>query len=100
MSSRLNVSIEKTATGYVVQSSDFEAQPIKIGTIESLMQTLQSLISTQLDERAEAETTGQSLLQLFDGINATLTAEEIQQLPHDGAEQHDHYLYGTSKRPT
>jgi predicted RNase H-like HicB family nuclease len=98
MSSRLNVSIEKTDRGYIIQSSEVEAQPIQAGTIESLMQTLQTLISTYLDDRMEAKTTGQSLLQLFESVNTTLSTEEIQQLPQDGAEQHDHYLYGSPKR--
>lgn len=98
MSSRLNVSIEKTDRGYIIQSSEVEAQSIQAGTIESLMQTLQTLISTYLDDRMEAQTTGQSLLQLFESVNTTLSTEEIQQLPQDGAEQHDHYLYGSPKR--
>jgi len=39
------------------------------------------------------------LLDLFDDITADMTADEIAQLPKDGAEQHDHYIYGTPKRP-
>jgi hypothetical protein len=33
-------------------------------------------------------------------ITRNMTPEEIAQLPTDGAEQHDHYIYGTPKRPT
>lgn len=33
-------------------------------------------------------------------ITRDMTEEEIAQLPRDGAEQHDHYIYGTPKRPT
>ncbi|MCY7391447.1 MAG: hypothetical protein LH647_08110 [Leptolyngbyaceae cyanobacterium CAN_BIN12] len=47
----------------------------------------------------EAETTGQSLLNLFDSLIAGMTEKEIAQLPTDGAEQHDHYIYGIPKRP-
>ena len=46
----------------------------------------------------EAETTGQSLLNLFDSLIAGMTEEAIAQLPTDGAEQHDHYIYGIPKR--
>lgn len=43
-------------------------------------------------------TTGQSLLALFDSLTADMTPEEIAELPTDGAEQHDHYIYGTPKK--
>ncbi len=32
-------------------------------------------------------------------IRNTIPAEEWANLPVDGAEQHDHYIYGTPKRP-
>ena len=41
---------------------------------------------------------GESLLEMIERITADMTPEEIAQLPKDGAEQHDHYIYGTPKR--
>jgi Arc/MetJ-type ribon-helix-helix transcriptional regulator len=35
----------------------------------------------------------------FAEIAASVPAEEWAKLPVDGAEQQDHYIYGTSKRP-
>ncbi|MGA2703411.1 MAG: hypothetical protein ABSH35_20225 [Isosphaeraceae bacterium] len=35
----------------------------------------------------------------FAEIAATIPDEEWAKLPTDGAEQHDHYIYGTPKRP-
>jgi Arc/MetJ-type ribon-helix-helix transcriptional regulator len=32
-------------------------------------------------------------------IRNSVPAEEWEKLPADGAEQHDHYIYGTPKRP-
>lgn len=32
-------------------------------------------------------------------IRRNVPAEEWDKLPVDGAEQHDHYIYGTPKRP-
>ncbi len=32
-------------------------------------------------------------------IRKSIPAEEWAKLPVDGAEQHDHYIYGTPKRP-
>ena len=33
-------------------------------------------------------------------LRETIPAEEWAKLPIDGASQHDHYIYGTPKRPT
>lgn len=33
-------------------------------------------------------------------ISASVPDEEWAKLPADGAEQHDHYLYGSPKRPS
>jgi CCR4-NOT transcriptional regulation complex NOT5 subunit len=98
----LNVTINKTDTGYIVRSSESESQLIETdASIESLMQTLKMLVSTHLDFATEQQprpTTSQSLLNLFESITANASAEETQNLPKDGAEQHDHYLYGIPKR--
>jgi antitoxin component of MazEF toxin-antitoxin module len=32
-------------------------------------------------------------------LTADAPAEELDKLPVDGASQHDHYIYGTPKRP-
>jgi Arc/MetJ-type ribon-helix-helix transcriptional regulator len=33
-------------------------------------------------------------------LRKSIPAEEWDKLPKDGATQHDHYIYGTPKRPT
>jgi len=38
----------------------------------------------------------QAMLDLLDSM--PLTPEQIASLPHDGAENHDHYLYGAPKK--
>ena len=32
-------------------------------------------------------------------LTADMPPEELDKLPRDGASQHDHYIYGTPKRP-
>ncbi len=39
-----------------------------------------------------------SLLELFDEAIAALPPEEVAKWPRDGAEEHDHYIYGTPKK--
>jgi Arc/MetJ-type ribon-helix-helix transcriptional regulator len=38
--------------------------------------------------------------EVFEEITASIPEEEWAKLAADGAEQHDHYIYGTPKRPT
>jgi hypothetical protein len=44
------------------------------------------------------EPTAASVWDLFDEIWSRVPDEELRQLPSDGAEQHDHYLYGLPKK--
>jgi hypothetical protein len=39
-----------------------------------------------------------SIWELFEETAENIPDEVLQQLPTDGAAQHDHYLYGTPKR--
>jgi hypothetical protein len=41
--------------------------------------------------------TGKSIWQLAEDFIQDLPAAELAKLPVDGAEQHDHYIYGTPK---
>ncbi|MBW4443816.1 MAG: hypothetical protein KME10_21820 [Plectolyngbya sp. WJT66-NPBG17] len=42
--------------------------------------------------------TGKSIWQIAEDFTKDLSQEELSKLPTDGAEQHDHYIYGTPKR--
>jgi len=42
----------------------------------------------------------QTVDEMIDVITADVPEDEWARLPTDGAEQHDHYLYGTPKRPS
>jgi len=41
---------------------------------------------------------GRPLWEIVDEISSQIPLEEWKKLPADGAEQHDHYLYGSPKR--
>lgn len=51
------------------------------------------------DSKGSADTTSvtESVLELAAKFAADIPKEELARLPHDGAEQHDHYIYGTPK---
>ncbi|MBD1869417.1 hypothetical protein H6F95_19345 [Cyanobacteria bacterium FACHB-471] len=39
-----------------------------------------------------------SLLNFVESLVSDIPSESLEKLPHDGAAQHDHYLYGLPKR--
>lgn len=41
--------------------------------------------------------TGKSIWQIADDFTRDLPQDALSKLPTDGAEQHDHYIYGTPK---
>jgi predicted DNA-binding antitoxin AbrB/MazE fold protein len=56
-----------------------------------------------LEEHAKVSVTvepaRQSLAQHIAALARALPQETLDRLPADGASQHDHYIYGTPKRP-
>jgi predicted RNase H-like HicB family nuclease len=95
----VSIRIEKTASGYSAYSPEISDHPVHGESLDSVVNEVKELIRPYLNQAEPAPaSTGQSLLALFDQITADMTEEEIAQLPRDGAEQHDHYIYGTPKR--
>ena len=45
----------------------------------------------------QAAKTGKSIWQIAEDFAQDLPTTELAKLPTDGAEQHDHYIYGTPK---
>src|SRR5262245_30834497 len=48
----------------------------------------------------EASPTYKPIWEVVDDLRKGIPPEEFAKLPRDGAEQLDHYLYGSPKRPT
>ncbi len=48
--------------------------------------------------QAEEETSLQSLFRKIEERGQNIPDEVWEKMPHDGSEQHDHYLYGTPKK--
>jgi len=49
-------------------------------------------------ESTESVRTFKPIYQIFDDLSKTISAEEWEKMPEDGAENHDHYLYGSPKK--
>lgn len=63
-------------------------------------QEVLALIEALLDKErlATPESPHRPIGEIFEELSSQIPFEEWAELPRDGAEQHDHYLYGSSKR--
>jgi Tfp pilus assembly protein PilN len=63
-------------------------------------QEVLALVEALLDNErlAPRESTRRPISEIFEELSSRIPLEEWAELPQDGAEQHDHYLYGSPKR--
>ena len=63
-------------------------------------QEVLALVEALLDKEqlAQPESTHRPIGEIFEELSSQIPLEEWAELPVDGAEQHDHYLYGSRKR--
>jgi hypothetical protein len=63
-------------------------------------QRVLSLVEEMLSEKeaTQGRVAVRPLWEIAEEISAQIPLEEWEKLPADGAEQHDHYLYGSPKK--
>jgi hypothetical protein len=59
-----------------------------------------ALVEAMLNQERTSQPTGfaRPIAEIFEELSSQIPLEEWAELPTDGAEQHDHYLYGSPKR--
>lgn len=77
----------------------------RYASVEDAMAEAAILLVERLEREraASAEpvaTAGKSIWEVLDDLRKDVPPEEFAKLPKDGAEQLDHYLHGSPKRPT
>jgi Arc/MetJ-type ribon-helix-helix transcriptional regulator len=86
----------ETSIQAAVQSGHF-------ASVDAAMTEAASLLLERLHQKQPQVTTPAAphkpIWEEFAEISASIPDEEWRKLPVDGAEQHDHYIYGTPKRP-
>ena len=66
---------------------------------EAEQQRLLNIIDGLLgDAQTARPSTVRPIWEIFEQLSQQVSLEEWSKLPSDGAEQHDHYLYGASAR--
>ena len=67
---------------------------------DSKQQEVLALVESLLQDEqiSRSESTRRPIGEIFEELSSQIPFEEWAGLPKDGAEQHDHYLYGSRKR--
>jgi predicted RNase H-like HicB family nuclease len=96
----VSIQIQKSELGYTAYCPEISEQRVQGASLDSVVSTMKEIIRDYLehDIQPTSASTGESLLSMLDEITKDMTPEEIAQLPRDGAEQHDHYIYGSPKQ--
>lgn len=99
MNAKINIQIERTQSGYSAYSPEIQGYQINGESLDNVVNEMKEKVRDYLGaEKSASKSVGQSLLELFNDITEDMTEDEIAQLPKDGADQHDHYIYGLPKR--
>lgn len=95
MSSRVSIVVERNESGYLISFPESENQQFQDQSFEAVIAKLKETLSQELSSSQVSvrPTTGQSLLRLAQRFSADMSEDEINQLPVDAAQNHDHYLY-------
>jgi predicted RNase H-like HicB family nuclease len=97
---KVSIQIEKAEFGYFAHSPEIPGSQIRGATFDPVMNEIKETIRAYLNSTSQPtpNSTGKSLLALFDDITADMTADKMAQLPKDGTAQHDH-LWNPKKAP-
>lgn len=100
MNAKVNIQIEKTQSGYSACSPEIQGSQVEGDTFESVVNALRPILVDYLNQRDEQidSATYKPIWEIAQEITSDMTEAEIRRLPSDGAEQHDHYIYGVPKR--
>ena len=102
MADKISIVISKNTEGYSVNFPDLERECLdyQSSSLDGILNRLKGTLETHLisSDISQGETTGESILKIVDKLNLNFPEEELEPLPPDGAEEHDHYLYGSPKK--
>jgi putative addiction module CopG family antidote len=79
-----------------VQSGRF---PSEAAVLEEALALLEQRKQQQSPSRLQNGTSTKPIGEIIDELMSDVPDEVLDRLPVDGAAQHDHYIYGTPRRP-
>ncbi len=100
MKTRLNVLIEKDEFGYAASCEEIAGYKVTAKSLDIVVKSLQTTIEDYLNQVSltqEKNNRNQPIWSIAESLIEDITESEKEQLPTDGAVQHDHYIYRTPK---
>lgn len=100
MSHKLNMILEKRANKYYAYCPEIENSHKQGDSLKEVINDIQETIENYLETTSEPAPNldDRSIWEVCDEIMKDLPISTLEQLPIDGAEQHDHYIYGIPKQ--
>lgn len=100
MSYQINIFLEKNESGYLASCPEITDQKFQSNSLDTIFDDLKKAIDRdlQIKENSTAPKVRKPIWKIAQLLIEDMTEEELNQLPTDGAEQHDRYIYGTSKQ--
>lgn len=96
----MNVPLSENWRRFVREEVETGRFPSEVAVVEEAL----GLLKQREDDRAESKAGNgagrKPIGEIIDELMSDLPDDVLERLPVDGAAQHDHYIYGTSKRPS
>jgi predicted RNase H-like HicB family nuclease len=101
MPDRISIVIEKNEQGYAAYSPEITDYQVQGSSFEDVTAQIQVRAKDYLEHipaDASPQKNDRPIWEIIDEIRMGIPEDVLDKLPTDGAEQHDHYIYGTPKR--
>lgn len=100
MPDKISIVIEKNEQGYAAYSPELADSQVQGSSFEDVTAQIQVRAKDYLEQPVDpsSKTEDKPIWEIFEDFANSIPEEVLAQLPTDGAEQHDHYIYGTPKR--
>lgn len=100
MPDRVSIVIEKNEQGYAAYSPEIADSQVQGSSFEAVTAQIQVRAKDYLERPMDtpSQTDKKPIWEIFEDFAKSIPEEVLAKVPTDGAEQHDHYIYGTPKR--
>jgi Arc/MetJ-type ribon-helix-helix transcriptional regulator len=96
----MNVPISETWHRFVREEVESGRFPTEAAVVEEALALLSETERRHSAPGSTGETAARPIGEVIDGLMSGIPQDVLDRLPEDGAAQHDHYIYGTPRRPT
>ena len=101
MVAQISIQLEKHETGYVARLVNSLEPELHASSLDDLLPQLEHTIKQHFyQSETQDSSVDKSVWELAEDFVKDVPEAVLNTLPTDGAEQHDHYIYGTPKHPT